>query len=264
MNELEYGAFRKQVMSLTGIDLFQYKSNQITRRLANHLHRIGVKDLTAYGRILASDSDQLEKFKDFLTINVSEFFRNPERFLDLEKKVLPVLAARNPGILRIWSAGCSTGPEPYTLAMIFDSALAGRQYQILATDLDIVALSKAKTGIYTELDIKNVPSYLASKYLLRPSDKSVHVVESIKKRINYKQHNLLSDPFERGFDLIVCRNVVIYFNDEAKERLYTRFAESLRPGGMLFVGGTEIIRNSRNLGLEPFIPFVYQKITSQA
>lgn len=260
MDDREYTAFRKQVLTLTGIDLFQYKSNQMTRRLMNHLSRLGLKDLIAYGKLLAADPNQLEKFKDFLTINVSEFFRNPERFLDLEKKVLPKLLSNNSGTIKIWSAGCSIGSEPYTLAMIMESAYPARVFQILATDLDSAALGKAREGTYTPADVKSVPPNLYTKYLNARSDGSIKVADTLKRRIQFKQHNLLSDPFDKGFDLIVCRNVVIYFSDDAKEKLYMRFSESLRPGGMLFVGGTEIIRNCRDVGLEPFIPFVYQRV----
>jgi chemotaxis protein methyltransferase CheR len=145
--------------------------------------------------------------------------------------------------------------------MIIEDTAPYKQYQILATDLDIAALAKAREGQYLDSDVKNVPSKYIPKYLTARTDGVVKVDESLKRHIKFTQHNLLSDPFTGQYDLIVCRNVVIYFTDDAKEKLYARFANSLKTGGMLFVGGTEIIRNSRGVGLEPFIPFVYIKTT---
>ena len=128
----------------------------------------------------------------------------------------------------------------------------------MATDLDIEMLTKAKNGIYTPTDIKNIPKARIAKYF-KPVNGSYSINEEIKAKVEYKKHNLLLDRFKSGFDLILCRNVVIYFTEEAKDALYRRFFAALKPGGVLFVGGTEAILNFREIGFESYLPFFYKK-----
>jgi len=194
---------------------------------------------------------------NYITINVSEFFRNPERFQELESKIFPELLKEN-NRLKIWSAACSYGAEPYTMAMMLEKMPLVKGYKILATDIDKQILERAKLGKYSAQDVKNVDKALVSKYFKQENNDYL-LSESLKKNIEFKHHDLLRDNYDKGFDLIVCRNVVIYFTDEAKDKIYRQFYQSLRKGGFLFVGGTERIHNYREIGFENTYPFFYKK-----
>jgi chemotaxis protein methyltransferase CheR len=163
------------------------------------------------------------------------------------------------GGLKLWSAGCSIGAEPYTLAIMMNEATPSQKYSLLATDLDRGALHKARSrGPYLESDIRNLDAALLQKYFTPAAP--FYVKESLQKSICFKEQDLLADPFERSFDLIVCRNVVIYFTTEAKEVLYAKFADALRPGGVLFLGGTELISGPTKFGLQNFGISFYKKV----
>lgn len=252
-----YALFTRKVQQLTGIDLSRYKSNQMERRLGTMMRRVGVDGYAAYARLIERDPAALKELKDFITINVSEFFRNPDKFSELKRTILPRLLGESPR-LNIWSAGCSNGAEPYTVAMILDELTPGVQHRILATDLDEEILKVARAGTYQERDLKSVDEGVRRRYFTSSGD-AWQVKPAILGRVEFRQHNLLRDPFQTGFDLIICRNVVIYFTEETKDELYRRFHRSLRPGGMLFVGGTESILRARELGFTPVAPFFYQK-----
>lgn len=228
------------------------------RRIGSLVTRKGYDSYTKYFDMATQDKKEFDAFIEYLTINVSEFFRTPEKFSKLETDVIPDLLTRSPK-LNIWSAGCSIGAEPYSLAMILKEMTPGKQHRILATDLDIEIIAKAKRGIYTDNELKCVEAPRLNKYFTKGSDGTFAVHEDIKKLIEFKRHNLLKDPFETGFDLILCRNVVIYFTEEAKFDLYTNFFHALKPGGILFVGATEAILNFRKIGYTSFQPFFYQK-----
>ena len=189
---------------------------------------------------------------------MSEFFRTPEKFGKLETDVIPDLLKRSPR-LNIWSAGCSIGAEPYSLAIILKELTPGVKHRILASDLDIEILAKAKAGVYNDNELKSMTPERRARYFDRVDGGKFAVKDEIKRVIEFKRHNLLKDPFESGFDLILCRNVVIYFTEEAKDQLYANFFRALKPGGILFVGATEAILNFRKLGYTSFQPFFYQK-----
>lgn len=250
MHTAEHALIKREVLRLTGVDLDHYKTAQMQRRLQAYLKRSGHPDWPTFFRALRNDPVALEKFKAYLTINVSSFFRDIERFRHLHQAILPeLLRARSK--LRVWSAGCSRGQEPYSLAILL-AELAGplRRHYILATDIDRSALEWARAGgPYTAEEVKDVPPSWLQRYFTH-RDGAYWVTEELKEKVQFREHNLLSDPYEKDFDLIVCRNVVIYFTAEVKQRLYRRFRDALRPGGVFFVGGTEIVLNARELGLE--------------
>ncbi len=256
MNLTGYPVFRKIVLDLTGIDLDCYKGTQMERRLQTITRRAGASDLVAYARLLATTPARVKEFQDFLTINVSEWLRNPEKFDELQRAVLPELLSRNPR-LKIWSAGCSNGSEPYSVAMILDEMDPIGRHQILATDLDEEILKVARTGTYNEKDIKSVSPSRRARYFTQQGDLFT-VKPVIKAQVQFERQNLLSDPFPLDLDLILCRNVVIYFTEEAKDELYRRFHRALRPGGILFVGGTESLLKAREMGFASASPFFYR------
>ncbi|HZW04227.1 MAG TPA: CheR family methyltransferase, partial [Anaerolineaceae bacterium] len=162
--------------------------------------------------------------------------------------------------LKTWSAGCSIGVEAYTMGMLLDEKARFRKHTILATDLDRSALLKARArGPYVKEEGRNLLREQRQRYLDECDDGSFFVKESLAKLVTFCEHDLLQDRFETGFDLIVCRNVVIYFTNEAKSTLYARFAGALRSGGVLFLGGTEIIPRPAEYGLRSTAVSFYQK-----
>ena len=195
----------------------------------------------------------LLRFIEYLTINVSEFFRTPEKFGKLETDVIPDLLKRS-SKLNIWSAGCSIGAEPYSLAIIMKEMTPGTRHRILASDLDIEILAKAKRGVYTADEIKSMAPERRRKYFDVVDGDHYAVKQEIKSMIEFKRHNLLQDKFETGFDLILCRNVVIYSRMRQRSSSIAHFFEALKPGGILFVGATESILNFRKMGYTSFQP----------
>ncbi len=241
-----------------GVPLAQYKEAQMKRRLNSVMTRNGITDWASFTKTLRQDGELLTVVRDTLTINVSEFFRQPERFQELEKNVLKQLM-KGGRPLSIWSAGCSVGCEPYTLAMILDSIDPHGKHKILATDVDMPAMDRAKEGTgYPSAEVKSVPYRYLKKYFEQDGD-SYGVVESIKSKITFRRHDLLKDPYPKNVDLIVCRNVVIYFKNDAKTHIYNGFASALRPDGMLFIGGSEMIMGSRDIGLNTTSTSMYQR-----
>lgn len=259
MNLLGYPVFRRTVLDLTGIDLDCYKGTQMERRLQTIMRRAGVGDLGAYAKLLAVTPSRVKEFQDFLTINVSEWLRNPEKFEELQKVILPDLLKKSPK-LRIWSAGCSNGSEPYSVAILLDELDPNGRHQIIATDLDEEILKVARAGSYHEKDVKNVTPARRNKYFIGQTGDTVMVKPELKAKIQFERQNLLSDPFPQDLDLILCRNVVIYFTEEAKDELYRKFHRSLKPGGVLFVGGTESLLRARELGYASASPFFYRAV----
>ena len=214
---MEFNEFHKWVHRELGINLSAYKPEQLNRRINSLMTRVGIKSLEDYTKAIKNDSEQRQKFLDFITINVTEFFRNPELFVELEKQLTTDLLPANRN-LKIWSAACSIGCEPYTLAMILNKVSPAGKHTILATDIDNTILSKAKIGEYTKNEMKSVSSSDISKYFLIKDDK-YYIDDKIKKMVTFKKHDLILDRYETGFDLIVCRNVVIYFNNDVKQEI---------------------------------------------
>ncbi len=245
------------------IDLENYKAEQMKRRLDSWLVRSHASTWKDYFNLLSTDFMELEKFRNYLTINVTEFFRDSNRWVTLRDEVLPYLINSSTGNhqmdgLKLWSAGCSIGAEPYTLAILMADAFPQQNYRLLATDLDRGALCKARSrGPYTAEDIHNLDGRQRQKYIYPTTP--YYVNECLQRQIRFQEQDLLADRFETSFDLIVCRNVVIYFTAEAKEALYAKFSAALRPGGVLFLGGTEIISGAAKFGLQNFGVSFYRK-----
>jgi chemotaxis protein methyltransferase CheR len=250
MDTREYTFIKRKVLTLTGVDLNCYKTPQVQRRLKTYLVRSGYPNWHKFFHTVHNDPTAVSKLKDYLTINVSSFFRDTDKFDHLRNVILPQLTRGHPK-LRVWSAGCSHGHEPYSLAILLAGATGFyRQHHILATDIDRSALERAQAGgPYTADEVDKVPPALLDRYF-RTTGEGYYVIEGLRRRLAFHHHNLLADPFEGGFDLIVCRNVVIYFTQEVKNRLYKRFYEALRPGGVLFLGGTEVVSKASELGFE--------------
>jgi Methylase of chemotaxis methyl-accepting proteins len=250
--------FEQWVFKEFGINLSAYKSNQLHRRLLSLMARLGIETVEDYISLLKKDADQRQKFLDFITINVTEFFRNPEIFEDLKNKIQSELLPNNKN-LKVWSAACSIGAEPYSLAMILDDISPLGKHKIVATDIDNTILEKAKKGEYLAGDIKNVKKDYMSKYFTI-NDEKYYVNSKIKAMVSFKKHDLILQQYDNDYDLIVCRNVVIYFTQEVKNEIYKKFSNSLKKGGLLFVGATESIYNYKEYGFEKASTFIYKKV----
>lgn len=222
------------------------------------MSRVGVSTVDEYVQLLKKSPEQKQKFLDFITINVSEFFRNPEIFDELESKLKSDLLPENKN-LSIWSAACSIGAEPYSLAMILDNLSPNGLHKILATDIDTTIIEKAKKGEYISSEVKNVKIEFLNKYFTKQDDK-YYISNKIKNMVNFKKHDLILEPYQSNFDLIVCRNVVIYFNQDVKNDIYRKFSNSLKKGGLIFVGATESIYNYKEYGFEKVSTFIYRKV----
>lgn len=256
----EWLSFRNSLERAIGVPLGQYKEPQMKRRLGSVMTRRGFGNWMAFEKAIARDGELLAEVRDTLTINVSEFFRQADRFKELQEVFLPRIERTASHPLKIWSAGCSIGCEPYTLAIILDELDPHSRHSIIATDVDMPALNRAKSGSgYLPAEVRAVPSPILSKYFAREPGDTYRVIDNIKRRIQFRRQDLLSDPYPRDIDIILCRNVVIYFTEEAKLHIYSGFAEALRPGGLLFIGGSEMIMRSHEMGFRTAGTSMYQK-----
>ncbi|MEG0258935.1 MAG: protein-glutamate O-methyltransferase CheR [Lysinibacillus sp.] len=252
-----YEKFIEGIKRVTGIDLALYKEAQMKRRLTSLYEKKGYADFVDFLKALEKDRDLMNEFLDRMTINVSEFYRNGKRWEVLEKKIFPKLLQNNKR-LKIWSAACSTGEEPYSLAMVLSQHVPLSQIQIYATDLDENVIQKAKLGLYPERSLAEVPKDIQTKYFDKEGN-FYKVKDEIKKCVTFKKHNLLKDKYETNYDLIVCRNVMIYFTEEAKDLIYQNFSKSMRKDGILFVGSTEQIFNPSRYDFDVEDTFFYRK-----
>ena len=253
-----YEKFKKDVLSLTKIDLNCYKEKQMKRRIDTIISKTSAKSYDEYVVLLKKDKNVFEAFVNFLTINVSEFYRNPDQWKLLETKVFPELISKFGRNLKIWSAACSTGDEPYSLVMALSRHVPLSQIRILATDIDKQVLEKARVGLYSQKSIASVPEEFKKKYFTKIGT-SYQISDEIKKRVEFKEHNMLRDPYPSQCDMIVCRNVVIYFTDDAKQEIYTKFNQALKDKGVLFIGSTEQIMNYRELNYDRMSSFFFVK-----
>ncbi len=255
--DLDYAVFVRRVLKRTGIDLRSYKRKQMERRLRSLALRYGASTLAEFYAKLDADPSVLEEFRKRVTINVSELLRNPDKFDELGKKIIPRLPSRAP--LKVWSAGCSYGAEAYSVAILAcESSRSGDRTRILATDVDEEMLARGREGLFSESDMKNV-SPARRRRFFTPENGCYRIRPETKQMISFQHHDLLRDKFPSDLHLILCRNVVIYFTEEAKQRLFREFFESLQPGGVLFIGSTERILDANEIGFEHLSPFFYLK-----
>ena len=254
----DYEYFKKAVYDLTKIDLNAYKEKQMKRRIDTLIAKNRIVGYDNYIAALKADNRMFEEFVNYLTINVSEFYRNTDQWEILDKEIFPELIQKFGKNLKIWSAACSTGDEPYSLVMALSRHLPLNQSKIYATDLDKQVIAKAKAGLYAEKSIANVPEDLKKKFFTKIGP-SYQISEEVKARVEFKEHNLLKDTYQTDYHLIVCRNVLIYFTEEAKDEVFRKFQKSIKPGGFLFIGSTEQIINYKEIGYERRNSFFYEK-----
>lgn len=253
-----YEKFKKDVFALTGIDLDAYKEKQMRRRIETLIGKNKITSYDEYVKLIKTNKTKFEEFINYLTINVSEFYRNPDQWELMDKEIIPDLISKFGNNLKIWSAACSTGDEPYSLVMALSKHLPLNQIKIYATDIDKQVMAQAKVGLYNEKSLAGVPAEFKAKYFKKVGT-SYQISDEIKSRVEFKQANLLTDNYPSNYDFIVCRNVLIYFTDEAKTDVYAKFAKSLKPGGVLFIGSTEQIIGYKELGYKRRSSFFFEK-----
>ena len=254
----DYEYFIKAIYNLTTIDLGSYKEKQMKRRIDTLIEKHKIVGYDNYVNFLKSNKEAYEEFVSYLTINVSEFYRNPDQWELLDKEIIPELISKFGKNLKIWSAACSTGDEPYSLVMALSKHVPLNQIKIYATDLDVQILEKAKLGLYNAKSIANVPAEFKKKYFTEIGG-SYKISDEIKSRVEFRKHNLLKDSYPINYNLIVCRNVLIYFTEEAKVEVFKKFNASLANKGVLFIGSTEQIINYKEIGYTRKNSFYYEK-----
>jgi chemotaxis protein methyltransferase CheR len=257
LDAVAYQRLADEVRNLLGIDLSQYKPAQVWRRVSGFATARGLPDPDALVAQARVDASLKQAFLDMLTINVSEFFRNPEAWQELAKQILkPMLTSQLS--VRVWSAGCSLGYEPLTVAMLARELAPATSIKIVATDLDETILSRARKATYTEAQMAGVSHERRARFF-RQVAAGWEAQPELQALITWRRHDLLKDPYDKAFDIICCRNVVIYFTETAKTEMYKRFCGALRPGGILFLGATESIPSVRSVGLTPMGLTFYQR-----
>lgn len=254
----DYEYFKREIFALTTIDLNAYKEKQMKRRIDTLIAKHKIVGYDKYVQALRNEKEKFEEFVNYITINVSEFYRNPDQWKILENEVFPELISRFGKNLKIWSAACSTGDEPYSLVMALSRHLPLNQIKIFATDLDKQVIAKAKVGLYSDKSLIGVPEDLKRKYFTQVGP-SYKISDEIKARVEFKEHNLLKDTYPTDCHLIVCRNVLIYFTEEAKDEVFRKYFTSLAKDGILFIGSTEQIMNYKEIGYDRKSSFFYQK-----
>ncbi len=254
---MDYEGFKAEIHKMTGINLTYYKEKQMKRRIDSLIKKNGYELYEDYVKVLKLNADLFNEFINYLTINVSEFYRNPEQWEVLKNDVFPLLLKKNKK-LKIWSAACSTGDEPYTIVMVLNGFIPLSDIKIIATDIDKEALRKAKAGLYSDKSLEKLPKEYISKYFIKNGN-SYLIKDEVKNCVEFSQQNMLVDEYPSNCDLIVCRNVLIYFTEEAKTFIYQRFNKSLKTEGILFVGSTEQIIMANRYCLAPLKTFFYVK-----
>ncbi|MBQ4800153.1 protein-glutamate O-methyltransferase CheR [Pseudoalteromonas sp. MMG006] len=246
------------VYNACGIVLGEHKREMVYSRIARRIRERKLTDFSTYLAYLNSHKDQeFDAFINALTTNLTSFFRESHHFDYLKKQLVPALLVQNKDSrrVRIWSAGCSTGEEPYSLAMALHELFPSNwDVKILATDLDSNVLKKAHAGVYSAANVNGLDDALLKRWFLKSKDgESYKVKPKLQQLISFKRLNLLQEwPMKGPFDLILCRNVVIYFDKDTKDLLFKRYAKILAPHGHLFLGHSETMGKEhtefKNLG----------------
>jgi chemotaxis protein methyltransferase CheR len=253
----EYVDFCDGVQRICQIDLSQYKRGQMERRIRSFVERRGRDDLRSYLDVLRGDKSELDEFLDRVTINVSQLWRNPEQWELLAEKVLPELA--DAGRVRAWSAGSSYGAEAFTLAALCREVVPRAHVQIRGTDIDKRMVARAREGWFSEEDARTAPKVQLDRWF-EPVEGGWRAKQELRSIVQFETGDLLQmTPRKDAFDLVLCRNTVIYFTEPVRDALHARLAAALRTDGYLLVGSTERVSNPRDIGLEVAFPFTYRK-----
>lgn len=260
----DYLLLRDAVLELMSIDLLHYRTMQMERRLTAYLGRSGQATWAIYIQMLYRQPEEARRFLEFLTINVSSFYRDADKWTILAEKILPNLLNRTkPYGLQAWSIGCSLGAEPYTLAMLLSELASNRRHMIYAGDIDPSVLEVARAaGPYSSNELRELPPELTEKFIVPSGTNQFRVRSELRRMVHFERFDLLQDKAARLYDLVICRNLVIYFTPVIKEQVFRELALAVKPGGILFIGSTETFTNFRQYGFTYLGPSFYQRIGS--
>lgn len=241
LSETDFELYRKLIYDESGIHFSATNRSILESRLRERLREKKLQTPAEYYAILIKDREELKLLLDSVTTNLTRFFRNQAHFDAIEHFVVPELLKLRASErkLRFWSAGCSTGEEPYTVAMLLKHILpAGWNYEVTASDISLKSLMVGKEGFYPETRVQGIPDqYLAKYFEKRPN--GYQIKDEIKKTIRFDYHNLKNDSGQRGLDVVFCRNVLIYFDEAAQKATIERFWDAMAPKSFLFIGHSE-------------------------
>jgi len=242
LNDVNFELYRDLIYRESGITFTSTNRSILESRLKERLREKNVTSVSSYLDTIKSSKEELNGFLDSITTNLTRFFRNQAHFDALEKYVLPEIMnniRKIPGTIRIWSAGCSTGEEPYTLAMLLSEVLPKSwNFEILASDISLKCLMTAKEGFYAESRIVGIPDNYLAKYFDKVEG-GFKIHPDIQAKIKFDYHNLKNDSMQRNLDVVFCRNVIIYFDEAAQTAVMGRFWDSMAPRSFLFIGHSE-------------------------
>lgn len=272
MSDEEFSLFGNLIYSSLGIKMPKTKKHMLISRLAKRVNALGCKSYGEYYSFLCSEqgkTTELKKMVDAVTTNKTDFYREADHFKILIDKVLPTLVETekflNKRLINIWSAGCSSGEEAYTIAMLMSDYFNNKNecFNILATDISSKVLQIGCDAIYPETVIKPIPDKMRKKYLMRGTGEKnglYRIVPSLRDKVTFRYLNLMNSTFDvdEMMDIIFCRNVIIYFDKETQKTLFEKFYKQLVPGGYLFIGSSETLYGI-NSDFMPVGPTVYRK-----
>lgn len=256
-DSLELQALKEQIKQDTGFHCAGYKEHCLRRRIAVRMRARGTHTYSEYGELLRRDEAEHRKLLDAVTINVSKFYRNRDLWRALDRDVLPKLFDLRARPIRIWSAGCAAGEEPYTIAMLLKeyAAQTGRErdllrFRILGTDIDQASLHAARIAKYTSFAFTDIDDELRRAWFMEPD--FTEIKSEIRRLVEFGERDLIKEEFGTGYHMILCRNVIIYFEREVQEMLFTKFYDALAPGGFLVLGKVESIFGRAAALFKPF------------
>ncbi|MCM8812685.1 MAG: protein-glutamate O-methyltransferase CheR [Candidatus Omnitrophica bacterium] len=249
---VELAAFHQiveMIFHIRGVDLRQYRKKSLRRRISIRMHQHRIEQFRDYAQLLAKNPAECDALLDKITINVTEFFRNPETYAAVRAEILPRLLEEKlkagTNVFRVWSAGCASGEEPYSIAIMLRELFVGKYAHFLphiyASDIDDHALAEAKAGVYQERSLRELSLPQREKYFTRQDAGLYSVRNDFRTIIRFVHQNMISDPPFRNIDLIYCRNVIIYFTRELQRKLYENFHAALTAGGYLVAGKVEAV-----------------------
>lgn len=277
MTDETFSRFSSFIYGELGIKMPFAKKTMLQARLAKRLRKLMLNSFEEYYEYVFSKEgivNELPSMIDLVTTNKTDFFREPNHFDFLSQTALPgLITSSGTGIERkalVWSAGCSTGEEPYTLAMVlseFGEKYPGYKFSVLATDISNEVINKARLGIYSESDVEPVPMNIRGKYLLRSRDRNsgrVRIIPKLRSTIDFRKLNFMEEDYRlaKKMDVVFCRNVIIYFDREIQEKVLNRLCRYLNPGGYLFMGHSETL-NGMKLPLALVATTVYRKVNNE-
>jgi chemotaxis protein methyltransferase CheR len=270
LSDRDFHQLSEEVYRYAGIHLTLPKKNLLEGRLQKRLTSLGLSSFDEYRKLLSSaaGTEEFVHMIDVVSTNKTDFFREPAHFDFMNRVALPEqVQQKGNKSIQIWCSACSTGEEPYTIAMVLQEAmqrLGMFEYKILATDISTRVLQSAKNAVYLKSKEHDIPSPLRHKYLLKSKDPAkdlIRFVPEIRQKVEFQRFNLISDELasNRVFDLIFCRNVLIYFDKPTQEKVVSRLLKRLKPGGYLLIGHSESLFHM-NLPVRQIMPATFQKL----